>query len=121
MLLATGVVGACSGKAPEARDQAGAATVAAAPDSLVLKLADSAEVWFTTSLLDSTAAGDVCVARGMEIRKRDASIPVPLLYTTEGPTVVNDTTLRAALFRDCVAVDTYLVNTRTGQPRRVVP
>jgi hypothetical protein len=85
---------------------------------MVLVLPDSGEIWFTASMLDTAVTGETCRARTLEIRRGTTRTPVPLLYTMGAPTVVNDTTVSAALVRDCVRHDTYLVNTKTGQPRR---
>jgi hypothetical protein len=87
-------------------------------DSLVLVLPDSGEIWFTASMLDTAATGETCRTRTLEIRRGASRTPVPLLYTMGTLELVNDTTVRAALVRDCVKHDTYLVNTKTGQPRR---
>ena len=54
-----------------------------------------------------------------ELRRDASRIPVPLLYTIGAPAVVNDTTLRASLYRHCVPSATYRISTLTGQPVRV--
>ena len=89
------------------------------PDSLVLRMGDSAEVWYTGSMLDTAATGETCYERTVEIRRAGSRTPVPLLYTLGEPEALDDTTVRAALMRDCAKLDTYLINTRTAQPRRV--
>jgi hypothetical protein len=89
------------------------------PDTLVLRMPDGAEVWFTGSMADSSAGGAACTPRTMEIRRGDTRTPVPLLYTLGPPELVDDSTVRAALVRECARHDTYLVDTRTAQPRRV--
>jgi hypothetical protein len=43
---------------------------------------------------------------------------VPLLYTHEAPTIVNDTTARAVLYTGCTPGDAYLVDLRSGRPTR---
>ena len=43
---------------------------------------------------------------------------VPLLYTGEGPTLVNDSTMRAMLWNHCRPVAPYRVDLRTGRPVR---
>ena len=85
---------------------------------MVLRMPDSAEVWYTGFMRDTTADGTPCNERTVEIRRAGRSIPVPLLYTLGEMEAVDDTTVRAALVRDCAKYDTYLVNTKTGQPRR---
>ena len=90
----------------------------AAADSMVLVLPDGGEIWFTASMLDTAANGETCRTRTVEIRRGGSRTPVPLLYTMGTLELVNDTTVRAALVRDCARHDTYLVNTKSGQPRR---
>ena len=114
-LLLLALVSACS------REQAGhepAAALDRQPDSLVLRMPDSAEVWMVGSMLDTGGTGSPCYERTLEIRRGGRSTPVPLLYTMGDLEVVDDTTVRAALMRDCAPHDIYLVSTNTGQPRR---
>jgi hypothetical protein len=111
------LITACSG---EGRNVAVVKDSAApVPDSLVLTLADSAQVWLTGGMLDTGASGDTCRPRNVEIRRRDSMIPVPLLFTLGTPEMENDSTLRAPLVRDCLPVDEYRISVRTGQPTRV--
>jgi hypothetical protein len=84
----------------------------------MLRMPDGAEVWFTGAMADSTAGGVPCTTRTMEIRRGETRTPVPLLYTLGPPEPVDDTTVRAALVRECASHDIYLVDTRTAQPRR---
>jgi hypothetical protein len=93
-------------------------TFAPASDSMVLRMPDSAEIWFTGSMVDTSSTGQFCDLRTIEIRRGGTRTPVPLLYTMGGLEVVDDTTVRAVLVRDCASRDSYLVSTRTGQPRR---
>jgi hypothetical protein len=67
---------------------------------------------------DTAVNGETCSTRTLEIRRGSSRTPVPLLYTMGAVEAVDDTTVRAALVRDCATHDTYLVNTKTGQPRR---
>lgn len=87
-------------------------------DSLVLVAGDSAQVWLTAGRPDTASTGEVCVERALEIRRPGAVTPVPLLYTMGAPEVVNDTIIRAALYRHCVPAAWYRVSTRTGRPER---
>ena len=100
----------------------GDSTVVVAPepprDSLVLSGHDL-NVWFTLAREDRAADGAHCVDRAIEIRRGRARVIVPLLYTEEAPTVVDDTTLEAVLYRGCRPIDRYRVYTRTGQPTPV--
>ena len=76
------------------------------------------EIWFTLSRPGLAPDGSPCADRAIEIRRGDRRIPVPLLYTGEAPRIVNDSTARAILFTGCRAGDAYLVDLRTGRPRR---
>jgi hypothetical protein len=76
------------------------------------------EVWFTLARSSVSAEGVSCVDRALEIRRGDARVKVPLLYTGAVPELVNDTTLRARLSNHCVPGDAYLVDLRTGRPVR---
>jgi hypothetical protein len=113
------LVAACSDREVPRLEHRAADAPAAPAESLVVRMADSAEVWFTGSMLDTAAGGETCYERTVEIRRGGSTTPVPLLYTISVPVVMDDTTFRADLMRDCARVDTYLVNTRTAQPRRV--
>ena len=109
---------ACGREIPSEKAGDSGAVPVPAGDTLVLTTADSAEIWLTSSRADTSAAGDVCIERTLEIRRGGGKIPVPLLYTIGAPEVVNDSTVRAALYRHCVPSVWYLVNLRTGQPER---
>lgn len=117
-VLAAALLVSCTSREPGKDPAAGQGTVAPPVDSLVIIMPDSAEVWYTGSILDSAASGETCSERSVEIRRGGTSILVPLLYTRGALEMVNDTTVRASLIRDCAPVDRYLINTRTGQPRR---
>lgn len=101
-------------------DGAGAApgTPTAPRDSLVATAPGGVEIWFTLAREGKTADGTTCVDRTMEIRRDSARIPIPLLYTGSAPELVNDSTIRARLSKQCVPSDVYLVNLRTGRPVR---
>jgi hypothetical protein len=118
MVVVSALVAACTSRTPKQEESAGLPSMTP-PDSLVLRLADSAELWYTGSMLDTSATGETCYERTVEIRRGETRTPVPLLYTLGEVVVMNDTSVRADLMRDCVKVDTYLINTTTGQPRRV--
>ena len=112
--LAIGGLGC--GKSTPPPPAAEAPTVAPA-DSLVATAPGGAEIWFTMARTDSGDTGR-CTARAVEIRRGSSRIPVPLLYTSSTPEVVNDSTFRARLSDHCRAGDAYLVNLRTGRPVR---
>ena len=86
---------------------------------LALQVSDSVAIWFTRARADTSAEGRECLERVMEIRVRERTIPVPLLYTGEVPTITTDSTVQVHIWRHCVPDDLYRVNLRTGQPMRV--
>lgn len=88
-------------------------------DELALQVSDSVAIWFTSARTDSAADGTVCQERVMEIRRPGRSIPIPLLYTSEAPTVTSDSTIEVHVWLHCAPADLYRVNLRTGQPIRV--
>lgn len=112
--LASLLLVAC-GPAPE-RPARAPAERPAPTDSLALRAPGGAEVWYTLVRPGRAADGRTCVDRGLEIRRGDTRIPVPLLYTGTPPELVNDTTIRARLSRDCEPADSYLVSLETGRP-----
>jgi hypothetical protein len=119
-LLGIGVLGvlACTDRRPSgATSQATAAAAPVSNDSLVATAPGGAEIWLTLVRADSGATGR-CSARAVEIRREGRRIPVPLLYTSTPPEVVNDTTIRARLSDHCAPGDPYLVDLRTGRPVR---
>ena len=84
-------------------------------DSLAVS-APGLEIWFTLARPAGSASGASCVERGLEIRRAERRIRVPLLYTGESPTILNDSTMRAVLWNDCHPQTPYLVDLRTGRP-----
>jgi len=99
----------------------GAASVAfpVLPDSLVLTTPGGDSVWYTGARAATDSLGAACVERGLVIVRGGARTLVPLLMTGGAPTLLNDTTIRARLWRDCRPGDSYDVNVRTGTPSRV--
>jgi hypothetical protein len=87
-------------------------------DSLALSDRGRVEVWFTLARTARGSDGRECLERGLEIRRAETRVPVPLLYTGETPTLLDDTTIRAVLWTHCKPVDPYLVDLRTGRPVR---
>jgi hypothetical protein len=90
-------------------------------DSLALTAPGGAEVWFTDGRVAQDSLGVACSERAMEIRTPRDTVPVPLLYTGEIPTLENDSTLRARVWLNCGAQALYLVNIQTGRPSLVEP
>jgi Tfp pilus assembly protein FimV len=111
---------ACGKSTPPPPAAEATAAPAAPADSLVATAPGGAEIWFTLARADSGGAGR-CTARAVEIRRGSTRIPVPLLYTSSAPELVNDSTFRARLSDHCLAGDAYLVNLRTGRPVREHP
>ena len=102
-----------SGRPPAAARGAEGQTPA---DSLALAAPGGTEVWYTLARPGRAADGTACVDRALEIRRGEARIKVPLLYTGTPPVLVNDTTMRARLSKACMPADTYLVSLTTGRP-----
>ncbi len=92
-------------------------TAAGSMDSLILTLGDSITVWTVPGRPDTSTAGVTCTERLLELRSGGRRVPIPLLYTIGTPTSINDSTLRAALYRHCEVQAWYLVDTRTGLPK----
>ncbi len=124
-LLSAAVAGCGDGTEQEAApDAAGASPGRPATtfvDSLALTSPGGAEVWFTDGRVAQDSLGGTCRERAMEIRTPRDTVPVPLLYTREVPTLENDSTLRARVWLNCQARALYLVNIRTGRPSLVEP
>jgi hypothetical protein len=88
------------------------------PDSLVARHSNGAEIWFTLAREAVDSNGTRCTERGVEIRRGSTRLKVPLLYTGSAPVFHNDSTIRARLYNRCEPGDVYLVDMRSGQPRR---
>ena len=108
----------CGGQEETRPAESGPASAqpAAPADSLVATTPGGAEIWFTLAREGTGPDGTTCTDRTLEIRRGERRIPVPLLYTGSPPELVNDSTIRARLSRDCVPADSYLVNLGTGRP-----
>jgi hypothetical protein len=85
----------------------------------VLTAPNGVEVWFTDSRTARDSAGTSCTERVMQVRRDGKQIAVPLLYTGAKPTLVNDSTMEAAIWLNCRPGNVYHVNLRTGYPERV--
>jgi hypothetical protein len=122
-LLLIGALISCAGdqaaKTPPADAASGNSNEAAVPpDSLVLRLGDGTELWYTLSREDKDTTGATCLERTLEIRAQSRKIPVPLLYTRDVPRPINDSIVSARIWSRCAPGDEYRVNLRTGQPVR---
>jgi hypothetical protein len=87
-------------------------------DTLVLTTGAGVEIWYGLARSSRGPDGAPCVERGLEIRRGQRRIQVPLLYTGETPTLLNDSTMRAVLWTNCRPGDVYLVDLTNGRPVR---
>ena len=117
-LVAGMLLTSCASRDRTEEESARVETLVPVSDTMVLRMPDSAEIWYSGGMPDTSATGEPCYVRTMEVRRAGTRTPVPLLYTMGDLAVVDDTTVRAVLVRDCASHDIYLVNTTTGQPRR---
>ena len=115
LILLVALVAACGAEErPRSQDTA----TSSVPDSLVATGKDGLQVWFTLTRVGLAPDGTSCVERGLEIRRRDTRIQVPLLYTGAAPVLLDQSTMRAELWNHCQPVGTYLVDLRSGRPVR---
>ena len=115
LILLVALVAACGAEEqPRSQDTA----TSSVPDSLVATGKDGLQVWFTLTRVVLAPNGTSCVERGLEIRRGDTRIPVPLLYTGAAPVLLDQSTMRAELWNHCRPVGTYLVDLRSGRPVR---
>lgn len=87
-------------------------------DSLALTTRTGIQIWFTAARPASDSTGRPCVERVMEIRGAGRRTAIPLLYTGEAPRAIDDSTIEAAIWRNCRPGERYRVNLGTGQPVR---
>lgn len=123
-LTACGARGEPSPGSPQPDDTgttAAPSTSVTPPDSLALAIPDGTMIWFAEGRRAADSAGSTCVERTLEIRRDTVRMKVPLFYTRAAPTVLDDTSLRAELYRDCGPVGVYRVNLRTGAPTPLLP
>jgi hypothetical protein len=99
-----------------AEDQKPAGSSIQQTDSVVLSSPSGTEVGFSLTRSSRSADGTPCTERGLVIRREGSRIQVPLLYTGEAPTLLNDSTMRAVLWNNCRPSTAYRVDLRTGRP-----
>ena len=87
-------------------------------DSLVISTGGGVEVWYTLARVAEGPDGRTCLERGLEIRRGETRVQVPLLYTGTPPVLLDDSTMRAVLWNHCRPVDVYRVDLRSGRPLR---
>jgi hypothetical protein len=85
-------------------------------DSLAVSTSTGVEIWYRLSRTGTAADGSTCVERGLELRRAGKRIQVPLLYTGDTPTLLDDSTMRAVLWTNCRPVAVYRVDLRNGRP-----
>ena len=90
------------------------------PETHLFDLADSTQVWLVTGRQAHSGTGGTCLEQGIQLRKGSLKIPVPLLYTSTMPEVVNGK-LVAKLSKDCVSGASYAIDPKTGQPTLLTP
>jgi hypothetical protein len=113
--------GSRTGADAEQPPSAGAPAARTGPeDSLVAATPAGVQIWFTLARPDSGPDGP-CVARAVEIRDGAGRRPVPLLYTTVAPEIIDDTSARAWLDDHCRRGDRYRISLRSGRPVRERP
>jgi hypothetical protein len=90
-------------------------------DSMVLTAPGGVTVWLAEGRRSSDSAGTACYERTIEIRRDTSRLKVPLLYTVTVPVLLNDSTLKAELARDCRPTASYRVSLRDGMPHKITP
>ena len=91
------------------------------PDSMVLTAPGGVTVWLTEGRRSSDSAGTACYERSIEIRRDASRRKIPLLYTVTVPVLLDDSTLKAELARDCRPTTGYRVSLRDGMPHKISP
>jgi hypothetical protein len=89
------------------------------PDSLVLTLPGGNTIWLTEGRRSADSTGKECVERSIEVRRESYRLKVPLLYTLDLPTPLDDTSFKAELYRGCLRMDSYRVLVRDGMPYKL--
>jgi hypothetical protein len=125
LLTSALLLASCAGEAPDADPVEGVVAVTPAaqlpravdlPDTMLFRLESGAEVWWTIARESADSTGATCVERGLEVRRDETRVAVPLLYSADVPEIVDDTTIQVPLWTGCAAGRVYRVNVRTGQP-----
>lgn len=108
---------ACGTPSPEARPAEAPARPDPPPaESLAVRLPAGVEIWFLAGRSAQDSGGRGCYERTLEIRDPAGRRQVPLLYTLEAPIRLDDTSVRAIVYRNCQPADPYRVSLRTGRP-----
>jgi hypothetical protein len=88
------------------------------PDTHILDLDDGTEVWLTVGRVGQGPNGTTCIERGVQLRKGPLKMPVPLLYTSKLPVVLNGKVV-ASLSTNCISGDDYAIDPKTAQPTKL--
>jgi hypothetical protein len=107
--------------APPSNATAGASAPAVdsfPPDTHILDLDDGTEVWLTVGRVGQGPNGTTCLERGVQLRRGPLKMPVPLLYTSKLPVVLNGKIV-ASLSTNCVSGDDYAIDPKTAQPTKL--
>ncbi len=121
LLVVIGLTGvACRPDAKAAAPPAVDPPLASVPaDTLLHQTPDGYQIWFAEGREARDSAGAECYERSVEIRRGDTVVKVPLLFTTDPPTLLDRGTLRAALMRGCRVIGIYRVDLATGRPTKI--
>jgi hypothetical protein len=88
---------------------------------MVLTAPGGVTVWLAEGRRSSDSLGTECYERTIEIRRDTTRLKVPLLYTVTVPVLLDDSTLKAELARDCRPTTSYRVGLRDGMPHKITP
>lgn len=86
------------------------------PEALASQPMPGVEIWFMEGRDARDSTGFECHERTLEIRDSAGRRRVPLLYTLDAPTRLDDSSVRAQVFLNCQPGQAYRVNLRTGRP-----
>lgn len=121
LILLAGVL-ACGREAPPGpRTDLPAQPDAAPAESLAVRLGPGVEIWYGAGRAAQDSSGGTCFERTLLIRDSAGSRQVPLLYTLEAPSRLDDTSMRARVYRNCQPGDAYRVALSTGRPTPLAP
>ncbi|MCL4866244.1 MAG: hypothetical protein KJZ47_10145 [Gemmatimonadales bacterium] len=89
---------------------------AAPAEELASRPMPGVEIWFMEGRPGRDSTGFECFERTLEIRDSAGRRRVPLLYTLDAPTRLDDSSVRAQVFLHCQPGQAYRVDLRTGRP-----
>lgn len=122
LLLAAGCLAACGpAEEPPPPIEAGLPVATAPEAALASRPVPGVEIWFMEGRPAHDSTGFECVERTLEIRDSTGTRRVPLLYTLDAPTRLDDSSVRAQVFLHCQPGQAYRINLRTGLPTPLSP